>query len=151
MTVPGSRSRTESPDLDPSHPPRATDGPLLDTLPSAATTSPIPVVPSEGGFPTFADTNWGDPIAAAQPLVGKPSAVDVDANSAKVGSSAKDDQMESKPGQGRGKVRRTVGSGAMANGARGASSIAQASELDFDVLAGGPGESWADPHVQVVW
>jgi hypothetical protein len=139
--------------LDRSHPPPATDGPLLDTLPSAATTSPIPVVPSEGGFPTFADANWGDPIAASQPLVGKPSAVDVDANSAKVGSSAEDDEIkaESKPGQGRGKVRRRVGSGAMANRARGASSTAQASELDFDVLAGGPGESWADPHVQVVW
>jgi hypothetical protein len=139
--------------LDPSHPPPATDGPLLDTLPSAATTSPIAIVPSEGGFPTFADTNWGDPIAAAQPLVGKPSAADVEANSATVGSTAEDDEIkgESKPGQGRGKVRRTVGSGAMANGARGASSTAQASELDFDVLGGGPGEPWADPHVQVVW
>jgi hypothetical protein len=139
--------------LDPSQPPPATDGPLLDTPPSVATTSPIPVIPSEGGFPTFADTNWGDPIAAAQPPVGKPSAADVDANSAKVGSSAEDDEIkaESKPGQGRGKVRQTVGSGARVNGARGASSTAQASELDFDVLAGGPEESWVDPHVQVVW
>jgi len=125
----------------------------LDTLPSAATTSPVPVVPSEGGFPTFADTNWGDPIAAAQPLAGKPSAADVDANSMKVGSSAEDYEIkvESKPDQGRGKVCRTVGSGARTNGARGASSTAQASELDFDVLAGGPRESWADPHVQGVW
>ena len=36
------------------------------------------------------------------------------------------------------------------NGVRGASSTTQARELDFDVLAGGPGESWANPHVQVV-
>jgi hypothetical protein len=125
----------------------------LDTLPSAATTSPIPVVPSEGGFPTFADTNWGDPIAAAQPPAGKPSAADVDANSTKACSGAEGDEIKAKrkPGQGRGKVRGTVGSGAVANGARGASSTTQARELDFGVLSGGPGESWADLHVEVVW
>jgi hypothetical protein len=125
----------------------------LDTPPSVTTTSPIPVVPSEGGFPTFADTNWGDPIAAAQPPAGRLSAADVDANSTKTCSGAEGDELkaERKPCQGRGKGCGTVGSGTVENGARGASSTAQASELDFEDLAGGPRESWADPHVQVVW
>ena len=91
-----------------------------------ATTLPIPIVPSDGGFPTFAETNWGDPIAAAQPSVSMRSAADVDANSTKTCSGAEDDEIkaERSPGQGRGKVRGTVGSGAVANGARGASTVA---------------------------
>jgi hypothetical protein len=101
----------------------------------------------------FADMNWGDPIAAAQPPAGKPSAADIDANSTKTCSGTEEDEIKAdrNPGQGRDKGRGMVGSGAVENGARGASSTAQASELDFEVLVGGPGESWANPHIQVVW
>jgi len=118
-----------------------------------ATTSPIPVIPTEGGFPTFADTDWADPIAAAQSSAGKPSAAAVDANGTKAGIGGEGDAIKvaRKLGQGRGKERGTVRSGARVNGAHGASRAARACELDFEVLSGGPAGSCADPDRDVVW
>ena len=120
---------------------------------SVAVTSPIPVIPTEVGFPAFTDTNWGDPIAAARPPVGKPSAADVDANGTKAGIDWEGDAIKAarKLGQGRDKECGAVRSGARANGAHGASKAARACELDFEVLSGGPGGSCADPDREVVW
>ena len=86
-----------------------------------ATTSPIPVIPTEAGFPAFTDTNWGDLIAAAQPPAGKPSAANVDANGTKAGIDGEGDAIKvaRKLGQGRDKERGAVRSGARANGAHG--------------------------------
>jgi len=127
--------------------------------------SSLPVVPTEGGFPTFAGTDWADPIAASQWLASGESSsagatTDDDANGTDTGGDGEDDRtkVRRRPGQGRGKRRGTVGSRASASGTRsvasGAALPAQASEPDFDevLLAlgpGGPGESWGDPDV--VW
>ena len=127
----------------------------MDTPPSlsVATTSPIPVIPTEAGFPAFTDTNWGDPIAAAQPPAGKPSAADVDANGTKAGIDGEGDAIKvaRKVSQGRDKERGAVRPGVRANGAHGASRAARACELDFEVLSGGPAGSCADPDRDVVW
>ena len=145
----GSRSHIGSPDSDPAHPPTTTNGPLMDTPPSVVTTSPIPVIPTEGGFPTFADTDWADRIAAAQSSAGKRSTAAVDAHGTKASFGGEGDEIKvgRKLSQGRGKERGTVWSGARANGAHGASRAARACELDFEVLSGGPGGSCADRDV----
>jgi len=111
----------------------------LDTPPSVAATSPIPVIPTEGGFPTFADTDWANPIAA------------VGANGTKAGFGGEGDEIRvgRKLRQGRGKERGAVRSGARADGAHGASRAARACELDFEVLSGGPGGSCADTDREV--
>ena len=103
----------------------------MDMPPSVATTSPIRIVPSDGGFPTFADMNWEDPIAAARPPAGKPFATDVDANSMKTGSGVEGDEIKAEriPGQGRGKGRGTVGLERSRTGAHGAFRAVQAYEL----------------------
>jgi len=149
--VQGSRSHIESPDSDPAHPPTVTNGPLLDTPPSVVTTSPIPVIPTEGGFPTFTDTDWADPIAAAQSSAGKRSTAAVDTHGTKAGFGGEGDEIKvgRKLSQGRGKERRTVWSGASANRVHSTSRAARACELDFEVLSGGPGGSCADRDV--VW
>ena len=153
----GSQSQAESPDLDPPLSSNTTPVPHLDASPSAATntrmatTSSIPVVPAEGGFPTFSDTDWADPIVAAQASV-----ADAGANASKArggeikagrnpgsGSGGRGNQRGRAPSRGR--ARRTSSS------ASGTGRSAQASEPEVEILPGDPGasESWGKPDT--VW
>jgi hypothetical protein len=138
-------------------------------------TSSVPVVPTKGGFPTFAGTDWADPIVASQSLAtaepvssSESSFADVDADGTDTDTGGDGEDGGTKagrrqPGQVRGKRGWTVvpRASASASGSprAAASGAAQASrsEPDFDevLLAGlvlgpgGPGESWAGPNV--VW
>lgn len=132
----------------------------METPPSAAaniraaTASSIPVVPTEGGFPTFAGTGWADPIVAAQASSGKSSGASVDANAPKAGGGEEGGETKAgrKPGPDRGRGRgnqRERGRDLSRGRARGtsgsASGTAQAREPEVEVLRGGPGEPWGDP------
>jgi hypothetical protein len=148
FTLLGSHSQAESPDLDPRLSSTTTPAPFLDALPSAATTSSIPVVPAEGGFPTFSGTDWADPIVAAQASV-----AGVGANASKVRGG--DIKAGRNPGSGsgrgnqrgralsRGRARRASSS------ASGTDRSAPTSESEVEILPGDPGESWGEPDT--VW
>jgi len=119
----------------------------------AATVSSVPVVPTEGGFPTYAGTDWADPIAAAQASSGKSSGASAGANPAKAGGGAEGGEIKAgrNPGRGRGRSnQRERGrdlSRGRARGASGsASGTAQASKPE--VLLGGPEELWGEPGFQ---
>ena len=83
--------------------PSISAGPLSVTSPPDAF---VPVVPKDGGFPTHADTIWGDPIAAAlassKSSTGAPSI----ASSSAVGADTGDRQAggcnDAEAGQGQG-------------------------------------------------
>ena len=145
----GLHSQAESPDLDPRLLSTTTPAPLLDAPHSAvtniraATTSSIPVVPAEGGFPTFSGTDWADPIAAAQASV-----AGAGANASKArGGGIKAGRNPSRGNQrgralSRGRARRASSS---------ASGTALASEPEVEILPGDPGarELWGKPDT--VW
>lgn len=138
-------SRAESADL-PAYPPtspspgqkeqtQTADEPLPDTCSVAAsvsvraTTSSVPVVPPEGGFPTFANTDWGDPIATAQSAAAGKS-------SANTGASARERRRRNQSWTDKDEED---------------AQASELSELNFEVLlpAGSPGGSWCDGDV--VW
>jgi len=104
-------------------------------LPSMATTLPIPIILSKGGFPMFADMNWGDLFTAAWCPAGKPSATNVDANSTKTGSGTQGNEIKAErmSGQGRGKGHGTVGLEWLRTGQRGVFRAAQAGELMLSI------------------
>ena len=101
----------------------------------------IPPTPSKtNGFPTFADTHWGDPIAMAV------------AEAAKGDSRRKSGSEDDAEGGGTTK-KLTKSARKRKNKARTAQVQAQifapatqASALDVDIPPGGPGSSWGDPN-----
>ncbi|KAH9174357.1 hypothetical protein EDB89DRAFT_566662 [Lactarius sanguifluus] len=91
---------------------------------SSARTGAGPTTPStrsaESGFPTFADTEWGDPIAAALAKEGGKKSK----NARKRGNKAKSAQIL----------------------AQAQAQAARANFLDVELPPGGPGSSWGDPN-----
>jgi hypothetical protein len=115
----------------------------------AATASSIPVVPTEGGFPTFAGVDWADPIVAAQASSGESSVAGVDANATKAGGGEEGGKIKVGRNSGRGKGNRTgraMSRGRTSEASGSASGTVQANEPEVEVLPGGPGESWGDPN-----
>jgi len=119
----------------------------------AAAASSIPVVPTEGGFPTFAGMDWADPIVAAQASSGKSSVAGVDANASKAGGGEKGGEIKAGRNSGRGRGNRpgrAMSRGRASEASGSASDTVQASELEVEaveVLPGGPGEPWGDPNI----
>jgi hypothetical protein len=149
----GPLSQVESPGLDPPLSSATTHAPLLDAPPSAATniraatTSPIPVVPAEGGFPTFSGTDWADPIVAAQASVAGAGA---DASKACGGGI----KAGRNPTSGRGNPRRAPSRGRerrASSSASGTSRSAQVSEPEVEILPGDPGARELWEKSDTVW
>lgn len=120
------------------------------------TASPIPDTPAEGGFPTYSNTQWGDPIAYRLAHRRKSSA------STGVGDAEEDGVGDTVEAGKQGSERSSSGSGRSGRGrwarrkvdpeARkgvGSSQATLPSILDVKLPPGGPGESWGDPNF--VW
>jgi hypothetical protein len=140
-------------------------GPLSVTSPPDAF---VPVVPKDGGFPTHADTIWGDPIAAALASSSKSStgasstasrsAVGADTGDAQAGrcNNAEAGQGQEAKGQNAGTVntrgarggRKALKRGGAAAAVRAsedqdvAASVAVPAEPDVELPPRGPGGSW---------
>jgi hypothetical protein len=113
-------------------------------------------VPAEGGFPTFGDTEWGDPIAAAQYQRRKSAR----SGAGKKGTDGASDDVETenKSNEGEqdtrpaGKKYRgwTKGRGGKAKAKRGGAPQADDDSLSrmLDLPPGGPSSSWGDPEAE---
>ncbi|KAF8484033.1 hypothetical protein DFH94DRAFT_337772 [Russula ochroleuca] len=152
--------------------PLSSAGPRSPSSASPSLTSPLGIfVPVEGGFPTYADTEWGDPIAMAvkaQPSKRKSkstSGTPSTASPSAAGADTGDDNLESGRGQqqeatgsnagtGRARAPRRGGRNARRRGAaaaapaRATQDVAPPREPDVTPPPGGPDEPWCNEDVE---
>ncbi|KAN0137854.1 hypothetical protein V8E53_004338 [Lactarius tabidus] len=99
-----------------------------------------PTSPAASGFPTFADTHWGDPIAMA--LAAKEDKRDRGGSEAGTGEEGSGGQKASKSA----KRRKNKAKGALVQAQAVQASTLEEAVLDVELPAGGPGSSWGDPN-----
>jgi len=113
-------------------------------------------VPAEGGFPTFGDTEWGDPITAAQYQRRKSARSGAGKEGTDGGSD--DVEMENKSNEGEQNTRPaekkyrgwTKGRGGKAKAKRGGAPQADDDSLSrmLNLPPGGPSSSWGNPEAE---
>ena len=116
----------------------------LDARSSVSSSARAPVIPyvtsmSATGFPTFADTHWGDPIAMALAAEAKEDSRDK-------GEKESDEEGGQKATKSARKRRNRAKSAQVEALAQ--ALVTQLSAIDVQLPPGGPGSSWGDPDCE---
>jgi hypothetical protein len=119
-------------------PPTRSDG--RSSVSSNARGPASPTSSAASGFPTFADTHWGDPIAMAIADAAKEDSYDRGGSEAGTGEEGSGGQKASKSS----KRRRNKMKSALVQAQAVQASTLEEAVLDVELPAGGPGSSWGD-------